>query len=395
MDKKIKIAYFLSHPIQYFSPLMEEISKEIDLHVYYFSDTSIKGIVDKGFGQKIKWDTPLLNGYNYTFLKNYSRSKSLSNKTFDAVNFGVISEIANRKYDILIINGWSYFSNILVLLIGKIFGKSVYLRSENPLCAELKKSKRNIFFKKIFLKYFIFKLVDKLLYIGEESKDFFTFYGVPSHKLIYTPYAVNNIFFESEYIKYKNKRKEILNELNLPINHKVILFSAKYIHVKRPMDLIMAFEKIKIPNVTLVMVGEGSLRNQMESYINNRKIENIKLTGFVNQSVISKYYSIADVFVMCSEFEPWGLSINEAINFNIPVVVSDIVGSLPNLVFDGQNGLIYKMGEVNELSNCINRIIDGEIEKVNKTSVNNQILSIHNNKVIVQNLLQDINSNNK
>ena len=66
-------------------------------------------------GQKIKWDIPLLNGYNYTFLKNYSNSKSLSNNFFDAINFKVITEIAKSKSDILIINGWSYFSNILVL----------------------------------------------------------------------------------------------------------------------------------------------------------------------------------------------------------------------------------------------------------------------------------------
>jgi glycosyltransferase involved in cell wall biosynthesis len=390
MSTKPKISYFLSHPIQYFSPLLAEMAKEFDLNVYYFSDASIKGGMDKGFGREIKWDVPLLNDYSYTFLKNYSKSDSLSNKTFDAVNFGVIKKIVQDKSDVLIINGWSYFSNILVIITGRMLGKSVWLRSENPLRSELKKSKRNLFLKKFFLKNIIFKLVSKFLYIGVESKDFFEYYGVPAKKLIYTPYAVNNSFFKTNYEAYKNKREIILTELHLPASHKIILYSAKYIPVKRPIDLIKAFEKLKIPDVSLVMVGEGELRNEMEYYIKNNNLKNVYLTGFVNQSLISKYYSIANVFVMCSEFEPWGLSINEAINFNIPLVVSDIVGSVPNLVFNGQNGYVFEMGNTDDLSNCILKVLNGSIEIEKQKKINDSILEIHDNKEIVKNLKQGI-----
>jgi uncharacterized membrane protein len=46
---KPKLTYFLSHPIQYISPLLKELAKEVDLEVYYYSDVSIKGGTDKGF----------------------------------------------------------------------------------------------------------------------------------------------------------------------------------------------------------------------------------------------------------------------------------------------------------------------------------------------------------
>jgi hypothetical protein len=46
---KPKLTYFLSHPIQYISPLLKELAKEVDLEVYYYSDVSIKGGIDKGF----------------------------------------------------------------------------------------------------------------------------------------------------------------------------------------------------------------------------------------------------------------------------------------------------------------------------------------------------------
>ena len=89
---------------------------------------------------------------------------------------------------------------------------------------------------------------------------------------------------------------------------------------------------------------------------------------------------------MCSEFEPWGLSINEAINFNIPLVVSDIVGSVPNLVFTGQNGYVFEMGNIVDLSNCILKILNGSIESEKQTKLNSRILEIHDNKEIVKNL---------
>ena len=65
--KKYKIAFLISHPIQYFSPLFKEMAKhkEIDLTVYYCSDESVRGMKDVGFGINLKWDIPLLEGYNY------------------------------------------------------------------------------------------------------------------------------------------------------------------------------------------------------------------------------------------------------------------------------------------------------------------------------------------
>ena len=74
-----KVSYFLSHPIQYQTPLLQKIEKikGIDLEVIYFTDHTINGL-DKQFGRKIKWDIPLLEGYNYFFLKNFSRKLAVS-----------------------------------------------------------------------------------------------------------------------------------------------------------------------------------------------------------------------------------------------------------------------------------------------------------------------------
>src|SRR5258708_4697723 len=94
---KKQISYFISHPIQYFSPLFQVLSKEFELEVYYLSNASIKGNVDKGFGRPVKWDTPLLEGYRYQFIANFSWRQSLSNRFFDLINPGIFRILLKDK----------------------------------------------------------------------------------------------------------------------------------------------------------------------------------------------------------------------------------------------------------------------------------------------------------
>jgi glycosyltransferase involved in cell wall biosynthesis len=104
------------------------------------------------------------------------------------------------------------------------------------------------------------------------------------------------------------------------------------------------------------MVGEGELRPQMEKFLAENSITDVVLTGFINQSEISKYYSVADVFVLCSEAgETWGLSVNEVLNFNVPVVVSSISGCASDLVVENKNGYTFEVGNIEDLASCIKK----------------------------------------
>ncbi|HVM87587.1 MAG TPA: glycosyltransferase family 4 protein [Puia sp.] len=357
-----KIAYFLSHPIQYFSPLFKSIAESTELEVYYFSDAGISENFDKGFGREIKWDTDLLNGYHFTILKNYSRRKALDNKFFDVFNPGVVKVLCKTKASVIIVNGWSYSSTLLVIFFGKLVGKKIWVRAENPLNQELKKSKKKIIIKKFFLQHFLFRIfIDKCLYIGKESKLFFQFYGIPETKLIYTPYSVDNVFFNNKHNSLKNDIAQLKIKLGLPADKKIILFSGKYIEKKRPFDLLMAYVRSRCSEYALVMVGEGELRKQMEHFIQKQSLQHVYLTGFVNQSEIAQYYEIADVFVMCSGIgETWGLSVNEAMNFEKPVIVSKTCGCSTDLVEEGINGFSFEEGDIEHLARLLDFVLNDE-----------------------------------
>jgi glycosyltransferase involved in cell wall biosynthesis len=387
MREKASISYFLSHPIQYISPLLEEMAKTFDLQVYYFSDASIKGAIDKGFAKVIKWDIPLLQGYKYTFIPNNSPSPGLSNRFFNLVNFGLIKSLKKDPSSIIIVNGWAYFSSILTIITARMLGKKVWLRGENPLSQEVRKNKKLLLLKNIMLRQFLFRFVNRFLYIGKESKRFFEFYGAKPNQLVYTPYGVDNNFFDAKYEILKHNTVSLKSRLGLPINKLIILFSGKYIYQKRPLDLLKAFKELNDTRAALVMVGEGELRNKMEAYIAFHNLSNVYLTGFINQSKIPEYYMVADIFVMCSGAgETWGLSVNEAMNFAKPVVVTDTCGCSSDLVEHNRNGFIVEEGNINQLTGALRQLLLNEQFRIEAGMFSKQKVKAYSISTIVENL---------
>jgi len=360
MQDKQSFIFFISHPIQYYSPLFREMAKveNWDFEVWYCSDENIKGHLDRGFNTQVKWDVDLLSGYKYKILKNNSPWPSIFNGFKGLINLDAIKLLRQKKKAVIVVHGWAYASNILVIIAAKLFGHTVLLRGENPLKQEVSRSKGKRIIKKYYLKT-IFSFVDHFLFIGKQNKLFYQSYGVNEKKLAFTPYAVDNERFQENAKQYLPQKSSLRKILGVPEDAFVILYSGKYIDKKRPLDLLKAFHMLNENNAWLVMIGEGTLRDKMEVFIEENNMDRIILTGFINQTEIPKYYAIGDVFVMCSEYgETWGLSVNEAMNFSLPVIASDLVGCTDDLIENDKNGYVYPHEDITRLSMRLRDIID-------------------------------------
>lgn len=366
---KQRLVFINSHPIQYFAPLYAELAKKEDwiLDVWYMSLHGISGELDEEFGQSIRWDIPILKGYPYCVLSNQSPKPSIYS-FWGLINLSIIKKLKNTPPSIIVVHGWNYFTNILAIWIGKFYGHTICLRGETPLIHEKAKTGWKSVIRKIALKYFLFKNVNYFLYIGQQNKDFYKHYKISEKKLIFTPYCVDNKRFEEDIQSIKETKKEVRNQLGIANNHIVFLFVGKYISKKMPLSLIKAFNHANLKDASLVLVGDGELRHSMEEYIVQKKIKNIHLTGFINQSRIKLYYYLSDVFIMASqEGETWGLSTNEAMNFSLPVLISDKTGCSYDLVHSGENGFVFKTGEIEDLANLMLNIYQSgssEIERM-------------------------------
>ena len=97
MTRPIRLAYLVSHPIQYQAPLLRRIAQEpgIELTVFFGSDFSVRGYQDEGFGVEVKWDVPLLDGYRYEFLPTLRDNGS--NSTLSPICHGLLRRLAGRQ----------------------------------------------------------------------------------------------------------------------------------------------------------------------------------------------------------------------------------------------------------------------------------------------------------
>ncbi len=355
----LPVIFINSHPIQYFAPMYKFMNEHgVATQAWYCSDESIKGLHDAEFGIKVKWDIPLLEGYKYRFFKNYSWKPSHANGFFGLINLGIIRALFKEPKSIIVVHGWHYFSNFFVLMLGKLAGHTICLRNDMPQKQEELKQGWKQKVKYTGLKYALFPRINYFLYIGNQNRLLYKSYSLPDKRLVFCPYAVDNGRFQLEYEKYKHSIPALKQSFGIPADDKVIIFSAKFVEKKKPLDLLKAFHQLNKPESWLIFVGEGNLRPEMERYIQTNGLKNVILTGFVNQSEISRYYAICDVFVMCSGMgENWGLSVNEAMNFNVPLILSDLTGCADDLVIEGNNGYVFKTGDVNELTLRLKQVL--------------------------------------
>src|ERR1700741_4060436 len=93
VKKRVRLAYLVSHPIQYQAPLLRRIAQEpdIDLTVLFGSDFSVRGYQDQGFGVGVKWDVPLLDGYKHVFLPKLRDGQDVSFAM--PLNHGIVSRL--------------------------------------------------------------------------------------------------------------------------------------------------------------------------------------------------------------------------------------------------------------------------------------------------------------
>jgi glycosyltransferase involved in cell wall biosynthesis len=179
-------------------------------------------------------------------------------------------------------------------------------------------------------------------------------------------YCVDNDWFQARAAELAPSRTALRAGFGITDDAPVLLFCGKLIDKKRPLALLEAFAEVRAERPCwLLMVGEGALRPAAEELVRRRRIPGVRMVGFRNQSEIPAAYTAADVFVLPSGLhETWGLVVNEAMNFSLPLIVSDKVGCGQDLVRPGWNGLTVSHRGTSELAEAMKLLVgDPELRR--------------------------------
>lgn len=352
----VRLAYLISHPIQYQVPLLQKISQEtaLELKVFFRSDISVKKHIDPEFGEEIQWDVDLLAGYDHEFLPAIGKKERIS--FWRPFNFGLLKKLRAEKTQVLWVHGYSSLFNVISLVLAKLMGIKVLLRDEATLMSR-KRSLINRVIKRII--YFGLNIFcDGFLAIGSLNKEYYLANGISEEKIFLMPYAVDNAFFQAQ--AKKCDATALRKKIGLDASRPVILFTGKLLARKGVFELLQAFN-LAVKKIDtrpyLVLVGEGVLREKLELEVARYGLEDdVVFTGFINQKDLVCYYQLCNLFVLPSKIEPWGLVLNEAMNLGKAIIASDQVGSAKDLVQQDVNGFIYESEDYVGLSLAIEKV---------------------------------------
>jgi glycosyltransferase involved in cell wall biosynthesis len=363
LKNKVRMAYLVSHPIQYQAPLLRRIAQEpdIDLTVFFGSDFSVRDYRDEGFGVGVKWDVPLLDGYRHEFLPVLRDNASPG--AMSPVNYGIFSRLRGSKkaaaFDVLWVHGYSSVNALQAMLAAKLLGIPVLVRAE-PWLGDRDRDGPTLAVKQLFF-MLLRGLLDGALPIGTLNAEYWRHYLGEDFPLFRMPYAVDNHYFQSRGEEASAGRAALQSELKLDPSRPVILFASKLQRRKRCVDLLEAYKNLSPEpgrrHPYLVIVGDGEERGALERQTAESGLEGVRFCGFRNQSELPRFFDMATVFVLPSRHEPWGLIVNEVMNAGRAVIVSDDVGCQPDLIEDGVEGCVFPAGDVAALTDALRRVL--------------------------------------
>ena len=326
------------NPIQYRTPLYQRLAERgnVEIDVLFLTDHGYLAGLDPGFGVPVAWNIDLLSGYCHQFLTSIGRPVGIRTQ-IRALTRWV------RSQDAVIIYGYVKPWMLLAMAVCRSQGIPYLMRGESHPRGQSAGIRRRL--RSVVVRRVVSASAGGLA-IGQLNEEFYRQHG--ARHVTYAPYSVDDERFARTP---PVGRSELLARWGLDGSGGVIMFCGKLIPRKRPLDLVAAVRQLP-REVTTLFVGDGSMAEVVRSSL--RPGSGV-VTGFVNQSELPSYFHAADILVLPSESEPWGLVVNEAMAAGALPVVSDRVGAGPDLVRG--IGEVYPCGDVTSLAAALSRAL--------------------------------------
>jgi glycosyltransferase involved in cell wall biosynthesis len=348
----VSLAVIETHPIQYHAPVYRMVQSRFGIRVtaVYGSDFSLVGYHDNQFGSTFAWDTDLLTGYQSIFLSRVSQGGARSP---EEVSTRGLERVLHRLAPAaVLLVGYSPRFHQFACFKALRTGRPLLLRAETTDHAT-RRGGVKAWLRDQALRW-LYRRCDKLLYVGQHSSRHFRRLGCPNEKLVFSPYCVDTGPFEPGESGRRRLREKTRRSLGLTPEKKTLLLSGKLVRRKRPDLLFQAIKHLpqeRRERIHVLVLGSGEEHARLEALARESPPVAVTWLGFQNQTSLSAYYHAADLLVLPSESgETWGLVVNEALHHGVPCVVSDAVGSAPDLIAPGTTGEVFESGSATGLA---------------------------------------------
>jgi glycosyltransferase involved in cell wall biosynthesis len=348
----MRLAIIASHPIQYHAPIYRELAKRRDLMVFFAHSATGADQARAGFGVGFDWDSDLFSGYAHTFLRNVAIRPGVD-RFFACDTPEISSSLRDGRFDAVLLHGWHLKTYLQAIVAAKRLGQSLLVRGDSHLATPRSRLKK---IGKAASYPMLLRLFNAALYVGERSRLYWTHYRYPETRLFFSPHCIDTGWFAARATGAA--RSELRAQLGISAETTVALFAGKLVPIKRPLDVITAAARMKAEgrHIEIIIAGAGPLEVEMVTVARASGVS-IHPLGFCNQSRMPQVYAAADVLILPSAQETWGLVANEALACGRPIILSDAVGAAPDLAGDMTTGRVFPVGNIAKLAEALHEIL--------------------------------------
>lgn len=327
-----KVLFISNIPTPYRNDFYNELGKTVDLTVVYEAEGA------RNQGIYFNWDISNVKNYNAIFLK---KGDIEENK----INLKIINWL-KIKWDCIFVTNYSYKTELVALLYLKIHRIPYVMEVDGGNIKQ-----ENII--KAIIKKILISGAKRYFSPSNQTDKFLKKYGAKEHQIVRYPFTS---LLEKQILKYpicREEKNNIKKELGIKAEH-VIVGVGQLIY-RKGWDILLSLDQ-KI-EADIYIIGEGKLRAQYEMLIEENNLQNIHLVGFLSNEETTKYYQAADIFVLPTRYDVWGLVINEALANGLPVITTPKCVAGKELIKDNMNGYLVSTDNSLEMSDKINTLL--------------------------------------
>jgi glycosyltransferase involved in cell wall biosynthesis len=346
-----RVAFVISHPVQYFVPLYQRLARRSDLEIKVFFTWHAGGqpVEDRGFGQPIAWDIPLTDGYAFERVPNVSSDPG-PHRFFGLRNPALFDCVIAWRPDIVHVSGWAWFSHLQLLRSLNRRRVPTLFFGDSHLLDGGEHGPR--WWTKAAALRQVYSWPTGFLVVGSANRAYFERFGVPPARLYSCPHSIDVHRFGDNAESLELEAARWRCELGIAAGQRVLLYAGKLEPKKRPIELMRAVAQMGEEAPILIMVGAGELQGDVDS-IAAADSSRFRVLPFQNQSRMPVVYRLGDVVVLPSACgESWGLAVNEALACGRPVIVSDRVGCAADVV-DRGCGRVFRWNDWLEFEHVV------------------------------------------
>ncbi|MCQ2167243.1 MAG: glycosyltransferase [Bacteroidales bacterium] len=297
----------------YKTKLLNELSKKINLLVIYTT----------GYDATSRNDDFLKGQRNYPYIQ-LSGSKC-------SQCYQIIKSMISGGFDEIIVGGYVSLASWMPILFSS--------KKRNAMLLESTFRETKIKGAAVIMKKFFFSRLHRVYVCGSPHEKLTRMFGFKGECKYWHSVGLINLVSQPAYAP----RTIVRN----------FLFVGRLIWQKNLMWLIDRFTEH--PELNLTIVGFGELEGQLKSHICS---PNINMVGAINNEDLAEYYQYADVFILPSVSETWGLVVEEALNNGTPVMLSHMVGAADDLAIPDKTGVIFQSNDIESFEMKLKEICD-------------------------------------